>query len=125
MLKNWREVIGGMSEELLDAIMDFASGVEAAVAKLKKDIYDLVQKADDARPLWDPANVKWERAEGDRGVYEKAVAEANDGVKDFENMVADLKAHGGKMRKGGYFYWLFEFTDRPTVGRKLVRKVNG
>ncbi|MEM1589671.1 MAG: hypothetical protein QXQ47_02280 [Candidatus Bathyarchaeia archaeon] len=111
-----------MSEELFDALVDFASGVEAAVAKLKKDLYDLVQRMNDARPLWDPANVKWEKASSDKGEYEKATGEANNGVKDFDNMVSDLKMHGGKMRKGGYFYWLFEYSDKPTVGRKNVKK---
>ncbi|MEM2263425.1 MAG: hypothetical protein QW160_04305 [Candidatus Bathyarchaeia archaeon] len=114
-----------MSEELFDALMDFCTGLEAAVAKLKKDLYDLVQKADDVKLLWDPANVRWEKAESDKGVYEKAAAEANNGVKDFENMVADLKLHGGKMRKGGFFYWLFEFADKPTVGRKAVKRAAG
>ncbi|MEM1540888.1 MAG: hypothetical protein QXJ07_05870 [Candidatus Bathyarchaeia archaeon] len=111
-----------MSEELLDALMDFAGGVEAAVVQLKKNLYDLAQKANESKP-WDAANVKWERAESDKGEYEKASAEANNGNMDFDNMVADLKLHGGKMRKGGYFYWLFEFSDKPTVGRKPIKKV--
>ena len=112
-----------MSEELLDALMDFATGVEAAVVQLKKNLYDLAQKLNDVKPVWDPANVRWERAESDKGEYERATAEANNGNKDFDNMIADLKLHGGKMRKGGYFYWLFEFSDKPTVGRKPVKKV--
>ncbi|MEM2386347.1 MAG: hypothetical protein QXO67_05120 [Candidatus Bathyarchaeia archaeon] len=112
-----------MSEELLDALADFCTGLEAAVAQLKKNLYDLAQKANESKPLWDAANVKWERAESDKGEYEKAMAEANNGVKDFDSMVADLKLHGGKMRKGGYFYWLFEFSDKPTVGRKPIKKV--
>ncbi|MEM2386331.1 MAG: hypothetical protein QXO67_05035 [Candidatus Bathyarchaeia archaeon] len=93
------------------------------MVQLKKNLYDLAQKLNESKPLWDPSVIKWEKAESDKGEYEKATAEANNGVKDFDNMVSDLKLHGGKMRKGGYFYWLFEFSDKPTVGRKPVKKV--
>ena len=111
-----------MSEELLDAIMDFAGAVESAAVKLKRDIYDLVQKLNDAKPLWDPDKIVWTKAESEKGEYEKATAEANKGNADFSGLLADLKAHGGKMRKGNYFYWLFEVTEAPTVGRKPVKR---
>jgi hypothetical protein len=110
-------------EELLDALMDFASSLEASVVQLKKNLYDLAQKANDAKPLWDAERVKWEKAQSERGEYEKASVEGNKGNVDFDNLVKDLKQHGGKLRKGSYFYWLFEVGELPTVGRKPVRKV--
>ncbi len=109
-------------EELLDSLLDFCTAVEAAVVQLKRNLFDLAVKANDAKSVWDVANVKWERVQGERGEYERASCELNAGNKDFDNMLADLKAHGGKMRKGGYFFWLFEFSDKPVVGRKPVRK---
>lgn len=124
MLKRVREVRSGMSEEeLLDALADFCSAVESAVVQLKKNLYDLAQKLNDAKPLWDAERVKWEKAQSERGEYEKASVEGNKGNVDFENLVKDLKVHGGKLRKGSYFYWLFEVSELPTVGRKPVRKV--
>ena len=123
MLKSVGEVRVVVSEELLDALVDFAVGVEAAVSKLKRDIYDLVQKANDAKPLWDSSKIFWEKAEGGKGPYEKATAEGNKGNSDFDGLVADLKAHGGRLRRLGYFYWLFELSESPAVGRKLVKRV--
>ena len=111
-----------MSEELLDAIMDFAGAVESAAVKLKRDIYDLVQKLNDAKPLWDADKIRWEKAQSEKGEYMKATVEGNKGNVDFDNLVADLKMHGNKMRRGNYFYWLFEVTEAPTVGRKPVKR---
>jgi len=122
VLKRVREVISRMSEELLDALADFCSAVESAVVQLKKNLYDLALKLNDAKPVWDADKIVWVKAESDKGEYEKATAEANKGNVDFDNLVKDLKVHGGKMRKGNYFYWLFEVTDAPTVGRKLVKR---
>ena len=103
-------------------LADFASAVESAAVKLKRDIYDLVQKLNDARPLWDAERVKWEKAESGKGMYEKACVEGNKGNVDFENLVKDLKLRGGKLQRSGYFYWLFESSELPTVGRKPVKR---
>jgi len=109
------------SEELIDALMDFCNAVEAGVAQLKKNLYDLMQQCGNAKPVWDLEKVKWEKAQSDKGEYEKATAEANKDNADFNNLVADLKMHGGKMRKGNFFIWLFEKTQELTVGRKRVK----
>ena len=121
MLKKVREVRSGMSEELLDALADFCSAVESAVVQLKKNLYDLAQKANDAKPLWDASKICWEKAQSGKGEYEKASVEGNKGNVDFENLVKDLKQHGGKLRKGSYFYWLFESAE-GVVGRKPVKR---
>jgi len=123
VLKRVREVRSGMSEEeLLDALADFCSAVESAVVQLKKNLYDLAQKLNDAKPLWDAERVKWEKAQSERGEYEKASVEGNKGNVDFENLVKDLKLRGGKLQRSGYFYWLFESSELPTVGRKPVKR---
>lgn len=111
----------GRSEELLDALVEFVNGVEAAVAKLKRDLYDLALKGAD-KPSWDPDKIVWQKAESSKGVYERADGELNRGSVDFEGLLADLKAHGGKLSRLGFFYWLFEQTATPTVGRKPKTK---
>jgi len=109
-----------MNEELLDALMDFCNSVEAGVVQLKKNLYDLAQKQTD-KPLWNLDSIKWEKAQSNKGEYERASAEANKDNADFANLVADLKTHGNKMRKGNYFIWLFEKTQELTVERKKVK----
>jgi len=65
---------------------------------------------------WDPSKIKWVRAEGPSGPYERASAKENAGNPDYEAMMADLDAHNGKLMKSGYFYW--RFTNGDDVGRK-------
>jgi len=67
---------------------------------------------------WDPNKIKWVEAEGFSGPYQRYPAK---GAKveltaDYKAMLADLKAHDGKLTRDGYFYWLFN--DGATVGRK-------
>ena len=109
-------------EELIDSLMDFCNSLEAGVAQFKKNLYDLAQRLNDAKPVWDADKIVWTKAESGKGEYEKASYEANKGNVDFENLVKDLKVHGGKMRKGSFFYWLFEVAEQPTVGRKAVKR---
>lgn len=69
---------------------------------------------------WNPNNITFQKAEGSRGVYEKAMAEGQSQNSDFVALVEDLKKHDGKLSRHDWFYWLF---DRPptTVGRKKRR----
>ena len=106
-------------EELAEAVVDFASAVEAACVQLKRYVYDLMNKED--KPLWNPDSIAWSIPEGPSGKYEKATSEENQGNVDFQNMVKDLQLHNGRLRRLGFFYWLFEKTDKPTVGRKKVK----
>jgi len=68
---------------------------------------------------WNPNNIHWEQAEGLKGVYERAEKPSQPN-RDWDLMVKDLNKHGGKVTRGGYFYWLFTNGDR--VGRKPRRK---
>jgi len=60
---------------------------------------------------WNPANIKWQQTEGPSGPYERATAEDNKGISDFEVLMADLNAHNGKLTRNGFFYWLFSNGD--------------
>lgn len=112
-----RKEVSEKKEELAEAVVDFASAVEAACVQLKRYVYDLMNKED--KPLWNPDSIAWSIAEGPSGKYERA---EDDGSTNFQNMVKDLRLHSGKLRRLGYFYWLFEKTDKPIVGRKKVSR---
>jgi hypothetical protein len=62
---------------------------------------------------WDPGKIKWVKAEGFKGPYERADPKA---TPDFKAMLADLEAHNGKLTRNGLFNWVFQ--DQATVGRK-------
>jgi len=108
-------------QEFADCLTDFCNAVEAAAVQLKRNLYDLVQKQA-GKPLWEPDKIKWEKAESSKGVYERATGEANKGNIDFDNLLQDLKLHGGKLSRLGFFYWLFSETETPTVGRKPSKR---
>ena len=67
---------------------------------------------------WNPQAIKWVETEGFKGKYERYPAEGVkvEGNRDYWNLLKDLKAHGGKLSRNGYFYWIFK--DGSTVGRK-------
>jgi hypothetical protein len=71
---------------------------------------------DEEKPSWDPSKIKWANEEGTKGLYEKAASQSTE---DFKSLLADLKAHNGKLTRDGLFYWVF--TDQATVGRKKLK----
>jgi hypothetical protein len=103
--------------ELAEILADFSTAIESACVSLKRNLNDLLNM-DEPKPLWDASKIAWEKASGSKGEYEKANCVGN---LDFENLVKDLQAHGGRLRREGMFYWLFEKTEQPTVGRKKVK----
>lgn len=73
---------------------------------------------------WNPSNIPWVTAQSasGKGPYERyplpgAKAES---TPDYHGLLADLKAHDGKLMRNHFFYWLFE--DGGTVGRKRKGK---
>ncbi len=106
--------------EIAEVLVDFATALESACVNLKRYVGDLLNVED--RPVWDVDKIKWIKAQSGKGEYERADAEANKGVVDFDNLVADLKLHNGKLSRLGFFYWLFEQTETPTVGRKPSKR---
>lgn len=75
---------------------------------------DDVELAQTDRP-WDPTKIPWKEAQGSRGPYERTNDKTNP---DFQQMTKELKEKGGRMRRSGYFYWLFDRSD--DVGRKRL-----
>lgn len=106
--------------ELAEVLVDFATALESVCVNLKRYALELVN--DEGKPVWDPDKIKWEKAQSSKGEYERADGEQNRGVVDFDNLVADLKAHNGRLSRLGFFYWLFEQTSTPTVGRKPSKR---
>lgn len=68
---------------------------------------------------WDPSKIKWEKAEGTKGEYERSEDINN---LEFKAMLKDLAAHKGRLYRNGLFYWTFP--TGATVGRKQVRKID-
>lgn len=66
---------------------------------------------------WDPSKIMWTEAQGSKGTYQRSEDTSN---LDFQEMVADLNAHKGKMNRDGFFIWLFD--NKTTVGRKPSKK---
>ena len=63
--------------------------------------------------------LKWIKTAGPKGEYEYTDKTNNmdPGVyEDFNALLTDLKEHGGRLTRQGYFLWLFSQGDR--VGRK-------
>ena len=80
----------------------------------------IIEKAEAEQPKfsWNPEAIKWQKVEGFRGEYERYPLEGEkvEATPDYKNLLEDLKRHGGKLTRNGYFYWVFE--DSSTIGRK-------
>jgi hypothetical protein len=98
---------------LAEDLTDFLNGLEASCVKLRKQIEKLL--GSEVKPKWDwnPDVIKWEKAEGWKGDYEKSEDVNNP---EFKAMLKDLAEHDGKLTREGLFYWVFK--NGSTVGRK-------
>ena len=74
---------------------------------------ELTSQAQPQMESYDMNKIKWEDREGGKGPFQKT-----DDVNspDFKKLLRDLQTHKGKMRKAGYFLWIFE--NGSTIGRK-------
>ena len=97
-------------ERVAEALLEFLNAVDAGIAAAK-------QRIKEAKALLDPSKVKWEEAEGSKGLYERSEDTNN---LEFKAMLKNMQAHGGKMSRDGYFYWAFE--KASVVGRKPLKK---
>jgi hypothetical protein len=86
---------------------------EAAIAKMKQQIAKLVGVEQKPKFQWNPSLIKWEKAQGQKGEFEKSQDVNN---LEFKAMLKDLASHGGKLTRNGMFYWSFK--NGSTVGRK-------
>ncbi|MEM2336969.1 MAG: hypothetical protein QXR79_05545 [Candidatus Bathyarchaeia archaeon] len=96
----------GNEDLALTALLNFLDAVEAGVSAAK-------QRIKEAKIGWNPDKIKWEDAEGSSGQYQRSEDFNNP---EFKAMLKDLQAHGGKLTRNGYFYWIFK--NGSTVGRK-------
>ena len=71
---------------------------------------------------YNPENIPWIQAEGDKGPYQRYPAFQQKPVMlvDYINLLEDLKCQNGKLQRAGLFYWLFQ--DSVTVARKPAKK---
>jgi len=91
---------------VLEAFTDFLNAVDAGIQAARQTI-----KA--VKVGWNPDAIKWEEAEGSKGLYERSEDVNNP---EFKTMLKDLAGHGGRLTRNGYFYWVFK--NGTTVGRK-------
>ena len=121
-----------MSEERLERIEERLLETETKLDEVitgQNMIYSaleaagLMKNGEPKQPArWDPAKIKWTRAEGAKGMYERypAQGEKAEPTDDYKNMLAAVKRNDGKMMRGGYFMWAFQ--DGSTIGRKRTKK---
>jgi len=84
------------------ALLEFLNAAEAGIAAAKR----LIAQAKGVE-RWNPSKIRWERAEGSSGPYERSEDVNNP---EFKIMLKDLAAHGGKMTRNGYFFFGFSRT---------------
>ena len=103
-----------LSSTQLEGFILLRDGLKMATDGINK-IVESTEPKD--TPQYDLKNIKTERTEGRNGFYDKAVTQ--DG-QDYQNLIADLKAHEGKLTRDGFFCWLFD--DGKTVGMKPSKR---
>ena len=98
-------------ERTVEAITDFANALESASVKLRMQFASTPEK--EQKWSWNPSAITWEKAEGNKGIYERS----KDGdSQDFKNLVKDLIEHNQKLSRDGVFCW--KFSKGKFVGRK-------
>ena len=93
----------------IEDFCDFLNGLEASIVKLRAQI----DKLCGSKWKWNPDKIKWEKAEGWKGDYERS-EDVNS--LDFKELLKDLAQHKGRLTRDGWFYWTFK--NGSTVGRK-------
>lgn len=101
--------------EIVDSIVDFCNGLEALAVNLRRQVEGFSSVV--AERKWNPDKIKWRKAEGNRGPYERS-EDANN--LEFKAMLKDLQDHNGRLERGGWFYWVFK--NGSIVGRKKLGK---
>ncbi|MEM2912002.1 MAG: hypothetical protein QW146_05815 [Candidatus Bathyarchaeia archaeon] len=100
-------------EIFLEDFCDFLDSLEASAAKMKQQIAKLMGVGEKPKFSWNPDKIKWEKAQGVKGEFERSEDINNP---EFKIMLKDLANHNGKLTRNGWFYWTFK--NGSTVGRK-------
>jgi len=103
-------MMGTREDNIIEALRLFVDALDNAVQVLRREL------GFSRTWSWDPSKIKWVKAEGQKGPYERADPQATD---HFKSMRTDLKAHDGTLTRDGLFYWVFR--DQATAGRKEKR----
>lgn len=93
--------------EVVDGLVDLCNALEAAAVKLRRALEGF------SRWTWDASKIKWVKAEGAKGPYERSEDVNN---LEFKAMLKGLAAQGGRVMRDGWFYWVF--SNGAVVGRK-------
>ena len=104
--------------EILSALRDWFHETER-IRQLIDEYVSLHGELIERGVTYDLNRLKWIKTAGPKGEYEYTDKTNNmdPGVyEDFNALLADLKEHGGRLTRQGYFLWLFSQGDR--VGRK-------
>jgi hypothetical protein len=64
-------------------------------------------------PFVDMSKIKWEKAHGPQGEYEKSTDVQNP---EYQKLLDDLIQHNGKLALEGFFVW--QFSDGKAIGKK-------
>ncbi len=94
------------ADTAITALLEFLNAVETGIANARQILKE-------AKIGWNPDQIKWEQAEGSSGPYQRSEDVNNT---EFKAMLKDLQAHGGRLTREGWFYWVFQ--NGTTVGRK-------
>jgi hypothetical protein len=99
----------------LEAEVEEESALELAKGSLEAllDTWLKGESITEEKPSWNPNNIKWEKAQGSKGEFERS-EDVNS--LDFKAMLKDINAHGGHLTREGYYYWVYK--NGATVGRK-------
>ncbi|MEM3627609.1 MAG: hypothetical protein QXZ25_06245 [Candidatus Bathyarchaeia archaeon] len=87
-------------------MLDFLDAVEEGV----KAVRQLVMQV---KRVYDIDTIKWEKASGASGEYERSEDVDNP---NFKALLKDVQAHNGRMTVGDYFVWAFR--NGSVLGRK-------
>ena len=97
---------------VFDILDEFMASLQTAAQTAKTQIAAL--KAPKTEPVWNPEQILWTEAMGEKGLYQRSDDFENP---EFKAMLRDLNGHKGALYRDSSFYWTFP--DGKTVGRKL------
>ena len=103
-----------MSEEHAELVKSVEDKLENHFKHLREDLVATIKAyLEKTENAYDLEKIRWEKAEGPSGPYERSEDVNNF---DFKALHKDLVEHGGKLTRDGWFIWLFK--NGTTIGRK-------
>lgn len=100
------EIYEILDVEVWDVIFELVNAQEAGITAFRQRL-----KKRKIEP-WNANKIKWNKAEGSKGPYERSEDLNN---LEFKAMLKELASHNGKLRREGYFYWLFKNGARADI----------